>query len=154
MRRVLYRLVPGCRGRIAVINRIQLVVLGFFGFAWASLVVILLLDPKIFDGAMNLPPGRHPLAELGFLGAISALIALLAVGVMRRWRWAFWLILAAFLVGGALRIPASFLGLTGVPSTAGPTWYLLLQALLGLVQVAIGILMLRGFRRAGPWGTF
>jgi hypothetical protein len=27
------------------------------------------------------------------------------------------------------------------------------QILLGLVQVAIGLLMLADYRRAGPWGT-
>jgi len=58
------------------------------------------------------------------------------------------LILAAFLVGGTLRIPASLLGLSGVLPVAGPTRYVLLQARLGLVRVAIGILMLRGFRRS------
>lgn len=137
-----------------VVNRTQSLVLGFFVFAWISLVVILILDPIIYDGAMKLPPGPHPLADLAFLGAVSAFIAFLSVGVLRRWRWTFWLILAAFLVGGALRIPAAVLELAGVLAPAGPQWYVVFQALLGLVQVAIGLLMLGGYRRSGSWGGF
>ena len=129
----------------------QYIVLGFFAVAWLSLVAILVVEPEIYDSAMKLPAGRHILAELAFLGAISALIALLVVGVLRRWRWTFWLTLVAFLIGGALRIPASVLELAGVLPPAGPAWYVLFQALLGLVQVTIGLLMLAGYRRAGPW---
>jgi hypothetical protein len=73
--------------------------------------------------------------------------------VLRRWRWTFWLILGAFLIGGLLRVPASLLELAGVLPAAGPTWYVKFQILLGLVQVAIGLLMLADYRRAGPWGT-
>jgi hypothetical protein len=45
-----------------------------------------------------------------------------------RWRWTFWLIVVAFLFG-VLRVPASILELTGVLPAAGPTWYVLFQAL-------------------------
>ena len=135
-----------------MVNRTQSLVLGFFGFAWISLVVILLVDPAIYDNAMKLSAGSHPLADLAFLGGISALIALLSVGVLRRWRWTFWLILVAFLIGGAVRTPVSVLELAGVLPSAGPPWYVMFQALLGLVQVAIGVVMISEYRRAGPWG--
>jgi len=130
----------------------QSLVLGFFAVAWISLVTILVVEPKTYDSALNLPAGRHLLAELAFLGALSAFIVLLVVGVLRRWRWTFWLILVAFLFG-VLRVPASILELTGVLPRAGPTWYVLFQALLGLVQITIGSLMLAGHRRAGLWGS-
>ena len=68
-------------------------------------------------------------------------------------RWKFWLIAVAFLFG-VLRIPASVLTLKGVLPADGPTWYVLYQGFLGLVQFAIALLMLVGYRRAGPWGTF
>ena len=116
-------------------------------------MTIILVEPEIYNRAMKLPAGPHPVADLGFLGAISALIALLGFGVVRRWRLVFWLILGAFLVGGAVRIPASVLELAGVLAPAGPVWYVLFQAALGCVQVAIGIFMLAGYRRAGPWGA-
>ena len=136
-----------------MIKRTQSLVLGFFAFAWISLLAILLVEPAIHDDAMKLPAGRHPLADLAFLGGISALILLLSVGVLGRWRWTFWLMLAAFLIGGALRTPFSVLELAGFIPPAGPPWYVVFQALLGLVQVVIGILMLSGYRRAGPWGV-
>lgn len=140
------------RDWIAVVNRTQSLLLGFFAVVWISLVAILLVEPGIFDDAMKLPEGNHRLADLAFLGAISAFITLLVVGVLRRWRWTFWLILVAFLIGGALRVPASVLALAGMLPASGPTWYVLFQALLGVVQFAIGLLMLADYRRAGPWG--
>jgi hypothetical protein len=133
-----------------VVDRTQSLVLGFFAVVWISLVAILLVDPAIYDSAMKLPAGDHRVADLAFLGAISAFIALL-VGVLRRWRWTFWLILVAFLFG-VLRVPASVLALAGVLPAAGPTWYVLFQAILGLVQFAIGLLMLADYRQVGPWG--
>ena len=33
-----------------------------------------------------------------------------------------------------------------------PTWYVLYQALLGLLQSAIALLMMAGYRRTGTWG--
>jgi hypothetical protein len=138
-------------GRIAVVNRTQSLVLGFFAVVWISLLAILLVEPGIYDSAMKLPAGRHRVADLAFLGAITAFIALLVLGVLKRWRWTFWLILVAFLFG-VLRVPASILALAGVLPAPGPTWYVLFQALLGLVQFAIGLLLLADYRRAGPWG--
>ena len=69
---------------------------------------------------------------------------------MRR-RWTFWLILVAFLFV-VLRVPASVLELMGVLPLAGPTWYVVFQAVLGLFQFGIGLLMLDAYRRAGVWG--
>ncbi len=134
------------------INRTQAIVLGFSLLAWLSLAVILLAAPDVLDGALRLPPGDRP-AELGFLVGLLAFLALLAVGVVRRWRWIFWLLLLAFLTG-ILRVPATVLELRGILPSAGPTWYVLLQAAIGLVQFAIGLAMLAGFRKAGAWGAF
>jgi hypothetical protein len=135
------------------INRTQAVVLGFTLLAWLSLVGILVAAPEVLDnGALRLPAGSRA-AEIAFLVALSALLALLAIGVVRRWRWTFWLVLVAFLAG-LLRLPASVLELTGILPSAGPTWYTFLQAAIGLVQFAIGLGMLVGFRKAGAWGAF
>jgi hypothetical protein len=136
-----------------VANRTQKLVLSFIALAWVSLVAILATAPEIYDQVLKLPNGGVRLAELGFLVAITVFIAFLSIGVLRRWRWAFWLIVVAFLFG-VLRVPASALQLTGVLPAAFPSWYVLLQALLGLVQFTIGILMLVVYRRAGIWGAF
>ena len=44
------------------------------------------------------------------------------------------------------------LEIVGVIATRDPTWYVLLQVLIGAVQFAIGILMLASYRRADVWG--
>jgi small-conductance mechanosensitive channel len=135
-------------------NRTQGLVLGFFGLVWVALVAILAVAPEVYDQALRLPGGDRGQAALVFLAAISCLIALLVVGVLRRWRWTFWLILVAFILSGALRVPASILQLTGIMSTNLPTWYVLLQAFIGVVEFVVGLLMLAGYRREGVWGSF
>ena len=135
------------------VNRTQAVVLGFVLLAWLSLVGISVAAPEVLDDMLKLPPGGRRPGELAFLIALSTFLTLLAVGVVRRWRWTFWLVLVAFLAG-LLRVPASVLQLTGVLPSTGPTWYTLLQAVIGLMQFAIGLAMLAGLRKAGPWGAF
>ena len=135
------------------LNRTQALVLGFCLAAWLSLIAILLAAPEVFAGALRLQPGGSLAPELAFLVAITALIALLGAGVVRRWRWMFWLILLAFLAG-VIRVPASALELTGKLPMSGPAWYVLLQAAIGVVQFAIGLAMVAGFRSAGVWGSF
>ena len=77
-----------------MVNRIQGLVLGFFVVVWVSLLVILVVAPEVYDQALSLPGGRG--VELAVLAALSGFIGVLAVGVVRRWHWTFWLILVAF----------------------------------------------------------
>jgi hypothetical protein len=140
-------------GKVAAVNRTQALVLGFFLLVWAGLVAILAAAPEVYDQTLKLPHGDRSSAELAYLAALSAFILLLGIGVLRRWRWTFWLIVVAFLFG-VLRVPASLLELTGVLPASGPTWYVLVQALVGLLQCAIGLTMLGAYRRAGVWGAF
>lgn len=81
------------------------------------------------------------------------LIAVLVIGIVRRWRWAFWLIMVAFLFG-VLRLPASALQLAGLMPATGPNWYEALQGIIGLVQFLIALAMFSGYRKAGVWGAF
>jgi hypothetical protein len=121
------------------VNRTQALVLGFFLVVWVSLLVILVGTPEVFDQALRLPTDDR-VVELAVLAGLSGFIGLLAVGVVRRWRWTFWLILVAFLFG-VLRVPAAVLQLTGILATNAPTWYVTFQALLGVVQFGIGLVM-------------
>ncbi|HEX5912308.1 MAG TPA: hypothetical protein VFY54_04180 [Rubrobacter sp.] len=89
------------------INRTQALVLGFFVLAWASLVALFAAAPEVYGRALGLSSAE---GRLLFLGAITALLALLSIGVIRRWRWVFWLIFVAFLFG-PLRVVASVLAL-------------------------------------------
>jgi hypothetical protein len=133
-------------------NRTQALVLSFFVVALGSLLVILVAAPEVYDQALRLRSGSTA-AEVAFLAVLTAFIGLLTVGVLRRWRWMFWLLLVAFLAG-VLRVPVAGLQLTGVLAADVPAWYVIFQGVIGLVQVAIGLAMLAGYRRAGVWGSF
>jgi hypothetical protein len=135
-----------------MVNRTQALVLGFFVMALASLVVILVAAPEVYDQALRLREGS-PAMEVAFLAALTAFIGLLTVGVLRRWRWIFWLVLVAFFAG-VLRVPVAVLQLTGVLAADVPAWYVIFQGVIGLVQVAIGLAMLAGYRRSGVWGAY
>ncbi len=135
------------------VNRTQALVIGFFALAGIVFLAVLALSPDAYSDTLKIRPNGSPLPELAFLVALTALLVLLSVATMRRWRWAFWLILVAFLAG-ILRLPASVLQFTGVLPAVGPTWYTVLQAAIGVVQFLIGLAMLGGYRRAGPWGAF
>jgi hypothetical protein len=91
------------------INRTQALVLGFFVLAWASLVVLFAAAPEVYGRALGLSSAE---GRLLFLAAITAFLALLSIGVIRRWRWVFWLIFVAFLFG-PLRVLASVLARRG-----------------------------------------
>jgi hypothetical protein len=136
-----------------MVNRTQALVLGFFVMVLASLVLILVAAPEVYEQALRLPASWPAWAALVFVATLAAFIGLLGVGVLRRWRWTFWLILVAFLAG-VLRVPVALLQLAGVLAADGPTWYVVFQGLLGMVQVVIGLAMVAGYRRAGIWGAF
>ena len=85
--------------------------------ALGSLVVIRAAAPDVYDQALRFPPSWPRWAGIAFLLALAAFIALLAVGVLRRWHWTFWLILVAFLAG-VLRVPVAILQLTGICARA------------------------------------
>jgi hypothetical protein len=128
------------------VTAIQRAVLAFFAGVWVALAVILAVAPEIYGSAVS------QVSPIAFFVAISVFVALCAIGVVRRWRWLFWLILLAFLAG-ALRIVVSALELAGAVPLDGPAWYVTLQGLIGLVQLVIGVAMVRSYRRAGAWGA-
>ncbi len=126
-------------------NRIQRAVIAFFAAVWIALAIILVIAPEVYGVAGS------PMAAAAFFGAVSLLVAGGILGVVRRWRWVFWLILVAFLAG-AIRAVVSALELTGAIPLEGPPWYVALQGGIGVVQLAIGLAMLAAYRRSGIWG--
>ena len=132
-------------------NRLQAAILVFLLLAWISLLVIVAVAPEIYDRSLQLAPGASRPGELLFVFALSVFILFVVVGVLRRWRWLFWLLLVAFLAG-VLRVPASIAEALGWLPASSPVWYLVLQAIIGVVQFVIGIAMLVAFRRHGIWG--
>jgi hypothetical protein len=137
---------------IHAINRTQGLVLGFFILAWMTLAVILLLSSSVRDVTLPRVLGTGTPAVLAFLVGLLAFLAVLGIGVTRRWRWLFWLLFLAFAAGLA-RVPVTILQLAGQLSPEGPDWYLVLQGVAGVVQVGLACAMFTGYRRAGPWGA-
>jgi len=135
-----------------MINRVQALVLGFLLMAWISLVVILVAAPEVYERRLRSLPGALRVVEIVLVVALTAFIVLLSIGVLRRWRWMFWLILIAFLFG-VLRIPVAVLQISGQMRPDGPLWYAILQGVIGLVQVLIALAMILGYRRSGVWGS-
>jgi len=113
----------------------------------------LVLSPEVYGQTVRQVGGDSRTIETSFLIAVSALIALLVLGVVRRWRWTFWLILVAFFFG-VLRLPASALQLAGILPVSGPPWYEALQGAIGVVQFLIALAMFVGYRKGGVWGEF
>jgi hypothetical protein len=137
---------------IRATNRTQRLVLGFFVIASAALLAILLAAPDVYDATLKLGPG-NAVAALVFLISISAFLTLLGIGVVRRWRWTFWLIVVAFL-SGSVRVVVSALQVMNMLPAGGPAWYVALQAAIGAVQFVMALAMIAGYRKAGAWGAF
>ncbi len=138
--------------RRSTVNRTQALVLGFFAVVVATVVATRLASPETYARGLRLPAGNDRI-QLAFLAGVLALVALLAVGVLRRWRWTFWLIMIAFLAG-ALRIPAVGFQFLGFVRGNVPAWFLLVQLAVGIAQFVVGLAMAAGYRRAGIWGAF
>jgi hypothetical protein len=136
-----------------ILNRTQLLVIGFFVLIWIALAAILVLSSQVYAQTLRQVGGNNRAIEASSLIALSALITLLVVGVFRRWRWTFWLVLVAFFFG-VLRLPASVLQFVGILPASGPTWYEALQGVIGIVQFLIALAMFAGYRKAGIWGEF
>jgi hypothetical protein len=135
-----------------VINRIKALVLALFVLYWVAVLLILIVARSVFDQFGGLSIDRLP-AEIGVVVVLTALLTLLSVGVVRGWRWTFWLILVAFLAG-ILRVPIAVFELAGKAPQQGPAWFVLLTAVVGLSQFGIALAMLAGYRRSGVWGEF
>jgi hypothetical protein len=138
------------------LNRTKALVLVLFAVYWVTVVVILVAARDVYDSllpqALRTSGDQRP-AEIYTLLVLTALFALLSTGVIRGWRWTFWLILIVFLAG-IVRVPASTLQLAGIASNQGPAWYVVLQAVVGLIQFLIALAMLAGYRKTGVWGAF
>lgn len=136
-----------------MINRTKTLVLALFIAYWVAVVTILVAARDVYDQIAGLPGGNQRPAEVGFLLVLTALLALLSTGVIHGWRWIFWLILVAYLAG-ILHVLTATLQLGGVMAEQAPGWYVVFQGVIGLLQFAIALAMLVGYRKAGVWGAF
>ena len=96
--------------------------------AWAGVITILAAAPQVYDQTLRRAPGSLWMAEATFVIALSALIGVISVGVVRRWHWIFWAILAVFL------------------GCCPCQW--------AVIHFTIALMMLADYRRSGAWGPF
>jgi hypothetical protein len=131
-------------------NPIKALVLSLFAIYWVLVLLILVFARDVIDQVARLSADQRP-TEIVDVVVFTALLALFSTGVVRGWRWTFWLILVAFFAG-ILRVPASVMQLVGDIPAQGPSWYVVLQAVVGLTQFFIALVMVAGYRKAGIWG--
>jgi hypothetical protein len=139
--------------RSSAINRTQGLVLGFFVVAWVAIVVMLAASADVRDVTVRRMPGAGAPAIIAFVLALLVFLTVLAIGVLRRSRWIFWLILVAF-AAGLVRVPVAVLQLSGRMVPEGTDWYVIVQGVVGVIEVAVAVAMFAGYRRSGPWGSF
>jgi hypothetical protein len=136
-------------------RRLQWMLLAFFLLAVLGLVVASLADPSIYASTLllTLPSAAHsPAVTVFLLAGIAGLLSLLVVGVLRRWRWVFWLVLVAF---GAmlLELPATLLQWAGILPDPFPLWYGLCRVGISLIAVGMSVWMLSIYRHHGAWAV-
>ena len=108
---------------------LEMGMIAFFVLAALSLLVVYLTDPLIYAQSFSLtssPADRYPIPVTLFLVGVLVLITLLIFGVMRKFRWLFWLILVAF-TASVIQIPVEGLQLLGVFPNPYPVWYSLFR---------------------------
>ena len=136
------------------VQRLSAVIIAFFVLAGLSALAVYTADPTVYAKVLMLESttvDRYPLPATLFLIALLILITVLIVGVLRHWRWLFWLLLVANSFS-ILEVPATILQLNGVIPNPYPTWYSLYRMGAALIQVGIAIWMIRIYYQYGVWG--
>ncbi|GHO98313.1 hypothetical protein KSF_083610 [Reticulibacter mediterranei] len=133
-------------------NRLQQALIAFFVFCALFIVVAYIVDPIIITDGLKLSQatGRYPLVASAFVLLLLLLIGLMIVGIVRRWRWLFWLLLIDFTCS-TLQVPAAILQLNGLLPETAPAWYILSRAGVGLLQVALACWMWWIYWHYGVW---
>lgn len=136
-----------------LLRRLERTLFAFFLLAALFLVVVYVAAPSIYTNTLLLEPSptdRYPAVATLFLVGIGVFLAILMVGVLRHWRWLFWLLLVAFSFM-ILEIPVTLLQLTGVLPSLFPVWYSLVRMGGSIITVGIAMWMLNIYRHYGVW---
>jgi hypothetical protein len=133
-------------------GHLERAVIAFFILAALSLLVVYGASPAIYAQSLSLtssPADRYPVPVTLFLVGVLVLITLLSFGVVRNFRWVFWLMLVAF-AGSALQIPVTLLQIADVLPSSDPLWYGLFR-MGAVVELALAVWMIYISRREGVW---
>jgi len=136
-----------------IARRLQRVLIVFFVLAVLFALVVYIADPSIYVKTLSLAPfpvDRYPLPVTLFLVGLVVFLVILSVGVVRHWRWLFWLLLVAF-GASVLQIPAAIFQFAGVLPDPYPLWYSLIRMGVAIVEIGIAVWMIRIYRHAGVW---
>lgn len=134
-------------------HRLGRVIITLFLLLAFFVIAVYVAAPSVYTSTLSLSTtGRYPLPATLFLGALLVFIAIVIVGVMRHWRWLFWLLLLAFSCM-ILEVPATILQLTGaVPNLFSfPVWYSLCRMGVSMISFVIGVWMIYIYRHYGVW---
>jgi hypothetical protein len=127
--------------QMIVQKRLERALITFFAVCALFAVGTYLTTPSIYTQELMLssvPTDRYPFPVTLSLVALLLVIAVVIVGVVRHWRWLFWLLLVAFGFS-FLQIPATILQLMGVLPGSLPTWYSLSRMGVALVEVGLAV---------------
>jgi len=135
----------------ALLHRLERVLITLFLLLALFVVAVYATAPSIYTNMLTpSTTDRYPLPATLFLVALLVFIAVLIVGVVRHWRWLFWLLLVAFSFM-ILEIPATILQLTGVVPNLFPVWYSLLRMGVSIITFVIAVWMIYIYRQYGVW---
>jgi hypothetical protein len=138
-----------------LLRRLQWTLFAFCFLAAPLLVVVYVVAPSIYTSMLFLRPSsaeRYPAAATLLLVGVGGFLAIVMIGVLRRWRWVFWLVLVA--TGSMiLDIPATILQVMGILPSLFPLWYSLCRMGASLMAVGIFVWMLQTYRRHVVWAT-
>lgn len=138
------------KNAVGSMDRARTLVLAFFAVYWVSVLALLLRVRPLYDQMLQLS-GNQARAEIPTFVVLTVLFGILSTGVIRGWRWTFWLILIVFAIG-LLRAVYAVLEVAGAVPAKGPVWYVVLPGVVGLVQFGIAVVMLVGYRMPNGWG--
>ncbi|MFL5657578.1 MAG: hypothetical protein ACJ8CB_25780 [Ktedonobacteraceae bacterium] len=134
-----------------LLHRLERVLITLFLLLALFVVAVYAAAPSIYTNMLTpSTTDRYPLPTTLFLVALLVFIAVLIVGVVRHWRWLFWLLLVAFSFM-ILEIPATILQLTGVVPGLFPVWYSLLRMGVSIITFVIAVWMIYIYRQYGVW---
>jgi predicted MFS family arabinose efflux permease len=139
--------------RQVIVKRLEQALITFFVLAALFLVAVFVADPSIYTKTLLLEPSpadRYPLPVTLFLLGILVFIAVVILGVVRHWRWLFWVLLVAFGFM-VLEVPATILQLIGVVPSLFPVWYSLCRMGVSVIAVIIAVWMIQIYRQYGVW---
>src|SRR5215467_7179161 len=132
---------------------LEMGMIAFFILAATSLLVVYGASPAIYVQSLSLtssPADRYPVPVTLFLVGVLALIALISFGIVRHWRWLFWLILIAW-TSSVIQIPVEGAQLLGVFPNPYPVWYSLFRGGVGFIELGFAFWMIQTYRHQGVW---